>query len=95
MSGEMSGRAEASTDVPTLEVTPALSGKYQSSGIDGARGIEPGKDPRWNARAAPLASAHAQGLELTIDRETLAVRDRHLAQGGIRAGVTGDRGPSD
>ena len=30
----------------------------------------------------------AQGLKLTIDREILAVRDRHLAQEGIRAGVT-------
>jgi hypothetical protein len=37
---------------------------------------------------ARLATAHAQGLELKIDRETLAVRDRHLAQEGIRAGVT-------
>jgi hypothetical protein len=36
----------------------------------------------------PSQAYDAQGLELTIDRETLAVRDRHLARERIRAGVT-------
>jgi hypothetical protein len=36
----------------------------------------------------PSKASHAQVLELTIDREFLAARDRHLAQERIRAGVT-------
>ena len=43
---------------------------------------------RGALKARPSPPPTQKGLRLTIDRETLAVRDRHLAQEGIRAGVT-------
>ena len=39
-------------------------------------------------RRSRTERSRSSELELTIDRETLAVRDRHLAQEGTRAGVT-------
>ena len=70
-------------------------GDPRNTPLRNARGVAAGFVLLVRPWCDPSLASHPQGPELTIERESLAARDRHRAQERIRAGVTRDRDPSD